>query len=568
MSCVHHLRYTLGDSSSISCCDVVVVRISDSVDSVVVDVVADAGTDVDDEESVGDYIEVAISQESLLPVTQSPKLDVNDISVGDCTLEAISQESSEPKSELLFDDEEVTTTFLEPPVENFYDALINDELRVEEDLLRAKEAEFLAALAPPPVSEGPTILAEVPSSSELHEAPGGSSRDLAAQILPDPASTIPSPAAVDVSSSAFTPLIELTSPVLDMLPAVAREHGLQQQVTELSSAEFSAAAKKQLETQIESLEAQFKLVTDLNQELTSKLGELKDNYEAELSEKLKALQLKENEVASLNSSLDLTKAEVAAREKELKTSQMALGEEWLHTRRSDPNPSTLGLLSEEERWAEAASLAEEEEEEAFVTLVQKPNLTKTSPFSDFFGTFVQTPLVPAPISLERASLISAPEKNDIPPAFSAPLALALPPLASRSRAKRTPCRRSSSNISPSAVESPSPVLPSIPSTSFSAPLVSAFPPIASSSSSLPPVSPIPRPLFKQALGLPSQLGRPSEPSSYGLLQLQGLLAESWSLGQEQLRGLSLPHRADRHSRQAIALLASSLQIDQLLVTKD
>ena len=99
---------------------------------------------------------------------------------------------------------------------------------------------------------------------------------------------------------------------------------LQQQVTELSSAEFSAAAKKQLETQIESLEAQFKLVTDLNQELPSKLGELKDNYEAELSEKLKALQLKENEVASLNSSLDLTKAEVAARENELKTSQMAL----------------------------------------------------------------------------------------------------------------------------------------------------------------------------------------------------------------------------------------------------
>ncbi|XP_042423434.1 fibrous sheath CABYR-binding protein-like [Zingiber officinale] len=243
-------------------------------------------------------------------------------------------------------------------MENFYDALINDELRVEEDLLHAKEAEFLAALAPPPVSEGPTILAEVPSSSGLHEAPGGSSRDLAAQILPDPASTIPSPAVVAVSSSASIPLIELASP-------------------------------------------------------------------------------------------------------------------------------------EEERRAEAASLAEEEEEEPFVTLVQKPNLTRTSPFSDFFGTFVQTPLIPAPISLERASPISTPEKDDIPPAFSAPLALALPPLASRSRAKRTPCRRFSPNISPSAVESPSPVLPSIPSTSFSAPLVSAFPPIASSSSSLPPVSSIP-----------------------------------------------------------------------------
>lgn len=97
-------------------------------------------------------------------------------------------------------------------MENFYDALINDELRVEEDLLRAKEAEFLTALAPPPVSEGPTILAEVPSLSGLHEAPGGSSRDLAAQILPDPASTIPSPAVVAVSSSASIPLIELTPP--------------------------------------------------------------------------------------------------------------------------------------------------------------------------------------------------------------------------------------------------------------------------------------------------------------------------------------------------------------------
>ena len=100
--------------------------------------------------------------------------------------------------------------------------------------------------------------------------------------------------------------------------------GLRQQVIELSSAEFSAAAKKQFETQIESLEARLKLVMDLNQELTSKLGELKENYEAELSEKLKALQLKENEVASLNNSLDLTKAEVAVRENELKTSQMAL----------------------------------------------------------------------------------------------------------------------------------------------------------------------------------------------------------------------------------------------------
>ncbi|XP_042404510.1 putative RING-H2 finger protein ATL21B [Zingiber officinale] len=100
--------------------------------------------------------------------------------------------------------------------------------------------------------------------------------------------------------------------------------GLQQQVIELSSAEFSAAAKKQFEIQIENLEARFKLVTDLNQELTSKLGELKENYEAELAEKLKALQLKEEEVASLTTSLDSAKAEASARTDELKSSQMAL----------------------------------------------------------------------------------------------------------------------------------------------------------------------------------------------------------------------------------------------------
>ena len=55
------------------------------------------------------------------------------------------------------------------------------------------------------------------------------------------------------------------------------------------------------------------------------------------------------------------------------------------------------------------------------------------------------------------------------------------------------------------------------------------------------------------MGLPSQLGQSSDPPSYGSLQLQGLLAESWLQGQEQLRGLSLPHRADRHSCQAVAV---------------
>ena len=152
-----------------------------------------------------------------------------------------------------------------------------------------------------------------------------------------------------------------------------------------------------------------------------------------------------------------------------------LGEEWLRARRANPNFSTLGLLSEEEQRAGAVAAKEEEEEEPFIALVKKPNLTEASPFSDFFGTFVQVPLVPVPISLERgkapitpthiisnpalrmmrpgllipsSSIISAPpasasELAVIPPVSSASLALALPPLASRPRAKRTPCRRSS-----------------------------------------------------------------------------------------------------------------------------
>ena len=39
---------------------------------------------------------------------------------------------------------------------------------------------------------------------------------------------------------------------------------LKQEVAELSSAAFSAAAKKQLEAQIESLQTKFKSATDLN----------------------------------------------------------------------------------------------------------------------------------------------------------------------------------------------------------------------------------------------------------------------------------------------------------------
>ncbi|XP_042412037.1 uncharacterized protein LOC122001389 isoform X2 [Zingiber officinale] len=105
---------TSQDSSSISCYDSVIVRISDFTDTVVVDVTNNAGTDVDDEESVGDCIVEAILQES-------PEPDVDDESVGTCAMEAEPQESlpldtpPEPKSESLLDDEEVTVTILEPP---------------------------------------------------------------------------------------------------------------------------------------------------------------------------------------------------------------------------------------------------------------------------------------------------------------------------------------------------------------------------------------------------------------------------------------------------------------------
>ncbi|XP_042400896.1 uncharacterized protein LOC121990913, partial [Zingiber officinale] len=89
-----------------------------------------------------------------------------------------------------------------------------------------------------------------------------------------------------------------------------------------------------------------------------------------------------------------------------------LGEEWLRTRRANPNPSTLGLLSEEEQKAEAVATMEEEEEQPFITLVKKPRLTEDVPLSDLFGTFVQTPLVPAPISFERDQLLIAWEREN------------------------------------------------------------------------------------------------------------------------------------------------------------
>ena len=58
-------------------------------------------------------------------------------------------------------------------MENFYDALIDEELHLAEDVIRAKEKELLAAITPPPSIEEPAPLAEVPSSSGILEAPEG-----------------------------------------------------------------------------------------------------------------------------------------------------------------------------------------------------------------------------------------------------------------------------------------------------------------------------------------------------------------------------------------------------------
>ncbi|XP_042441350.1 uncharacterized protein LOC122026687 [Zingiber officinale] len=246
---------------------------------------------------------------------------------------------------------------------------------------------------------------------------------------------------------------------------------------------------------------------------------------------------------------------------------------------------------------------EEEEEQPFITILKKPKLTEEVPFRDTFGTFVQTPIAPSPISFERGkapmlpthiisnlslrmirpallipsssvlvSATSASQTATTTSASSQPLSLALPPLASGSRARRTPYKRSSPSPGPSAIHAPTTestfiALPSsIPSSSSSVILISTTSSLSLPSSSTRPSSPsILPPLFRQAMGLPSQLGQASDPPGYGFLQLQGPLAESWQHSQELLRGTSISNRIDSHSRQAVVFLASSLHLDQLVI---
>ncbi|XP_042469782.1 uncharacterized protein LOC122052363 isoform X2 [Zingiber officinale] len=149
----HDLDFIISqESSNTSCCDVVVVKISDSTDNVVVDVVDDVGTDVDDDVSVGDCTLEAIPQES-------PELDVDDESVGTCIMEARTQESlsvvvhspeSKPESKLLSDDEEVTTIILEPPGQIFKEHMVGGEVLTSmHNIPLPKWISYLNRLQPP-----------------------------------------------------------------------------------------------------------------------------------------------------------------------------------------------------------------------------------------------------------------------------------------------------------------------------------------------------------------------------------------------------------------------------------
>ncbi|XP_042455006.1 uncharacterized serine-rich protein C215.13-like [Zingiber officinale] len=106
---------------------------------------------------------------------------------------------------------------------------------------------------------------------------------------------------------------------------------LKRQVAELSSTTLSEKSKERYETQLESLQSQFKSTTDLNTELSSKLekqiaeaNKLKSDYESTLADKLKALQLKDDEITSLNTSLNTAKTKASTKDAELKSFQSAL----------------------------------------------------------------------------------------------------------------------------------------------------------------------------------------------------------------------------------------------------
>ncbi|XP_042415020.1 uncharacterized serine-rich protein C215.13-like [Zingiber officinale] len=93
---------------------------------------------------------------------------------------------------------------------------------------------------------------------------------------------------------------------------------------------YSENEKLKYEAQVESLQTQFKSAIDLNTELSSKLekqiaetNKLKSDYESTFADKLKALRLKDDEITSLNTSLNTAKTEASTKDVELKSSQSA-----------------------------------------------------------------------------------------------------------------------------------------------------------------------------------------------------------------------------------------------------
>ena len=97
---------SLDSLSTFYCCDDVVVKIPDTTNDVALDVENDAGIVAEDDISVGECLLEALPQES-------PRME--DVSVGTCALEPSTQESlhedvhtPELESEHLFEEKEVT----------------------------------------------------------------------------------------------------------------------------------------------------------------------------------------------------------------------------------------------------------------------------------------------------------------------------------------------------------------------------------------------------------------------------------------------------------------------------
>ncbi|XP_042432794.1 cell wall protein TIR4-like [Zingiber officinale] len=95
------------------------------------------------------------------------------------------------------------------PMDNFYSALIDEELHLEEDALRTKEQELLASIILPSSVEVLVPVAEASSSQVVPEASEGPPTEI--PVIP--LLTVSSPMAVASPAATSLPIIELTSPV-------------------------------------------------------------------------------------------------------------------------------------------------------------------------------------------------------------------------------------------------------------------------------------------------------------------------------------------------------------------